>query len=309
MLRRPSPTPSRRRPVTLGAALAAASLVLGACATFTDNRAAARVDDATLSLDELDELIIGATPGAEPGERVTVPLPTARNLLNTWILTEVLRGELEAAGRPLTDDDRAVASADLAAQLGADWEIGLTPALRDLQVEQQAAITVWGQTEEEPPGVEQLRASYQRGPVESGIVCVAHILVDTEAEAANVLADLAGGAAFAELAAERSTDLGTAAVGGVLPCSSTNDFVQSVVPEFGEAVIGASIDEPAGPVETMFGFHVIRLRPFEEVSDEGLESIYLSDGVRFRRASRAADVYVDPRYGSFDPDAGVVQIG
>ena len=84
---------------------------------------------------------------------------------------------------------------------------------------------------------ERVRPLYEAGAAESGIVCASHILVASEAEANEVIAEVEGGATFADVAAERSTDTGSAQNGGSLGCVPAEQFEQQFVPEF---VAGAS---------------------------------------------------------------------
>lgn len=91
------------------------------------------------------------------------------------------------------------------------------------------------------PDVEQVKA--------------AHILVEDEAKAKELIAKLNEGADFAELAKENSTD-GTAQTGGELGYFSKAD----VVPEFANAAFAMKAgDYSKEPVKTDFGFHVIKL--------------------------------------------------
>jgi hypothetical protein len=287
-------------------ALLAASLTLGACSTVNDSQSASRVGDATLGIDELEELLVAATPGATAEEPVDVAGDTARAVISNWVLTRILEDEVAAAGGEITEADRTAATEQLA-QSSEGWDA--TPAvLQELQIAQQAAITVWSGIEEPAPSEEELRAIYEQGIEASDIACTAHILVETEAEALDILAELEDGADFATLAAERSLDTASGQSGGSLPCSTANSFAQQYVPEFVEAAFAAEVGVPVGPVETDFGFHVIRLRPFDEVGDD-VAALHTDLGARFRRAARTADVYVDPRYGAFDPVAGVVPLG
>ena len=96
-----------------------------------------------------------------------------------------------------------------------------------------------------------------------------HILVETEQEARAIIGELAGGADFAALARERSTGP-TGPDGGDLGYFTRG----RMVPAFEQAVFAL---EPGGftaePVETRFGWHVIKLEdrrpvqppPFEQV--------------------------------------------
>ena len=81
-----------------------------------------------------------------------------------------------------------------------------------------------------------------------------HILVETKDEADAIKAELDGGADFAELAKEKST--GPSGPGG----GSLGWFGPGMmVPEFEEAVAGMEAGGVSEPVETQFGWHVIKL--------------------------------------------------
>jgi len=83
-----------------------------------------------------------------------------------------------------------------------------------------------------------------------------HILVETEDAAKAVIAELAKGADFAELAKARSKDPSGAHNGGDLGYFSQKDMV----PEFASAAFAMSPGEVSKtPVKTQFGFHVIKV--------------------------------------------------
>jgi len=83
-----------------------------------------------------------------------------------------------------------------------------------------------------------------------------HILVRTEPEARAVIAELAKGTDFTELAKRRSTDPSAAQNGGDLGFFKRADMVK----EFADAAfaLNAGQTSPA-PVRSSFGFHVIRV--------------------------------------------------
>ena len=82
-----------------------------------------------------------------------------------------------------------------------------------------------------------------------------HILVDSEAEAKQIIEELTGGADFAELAKKRSTGP-SSAKGGDLGFFEKGQMV----PEFSEAAFALKIGEfTKAPVQTQFGWHVIKL--------------------------------------------------
>ena len=82
-----------------------------------------------------------------------------------------------------------------------------------------------------------------------------HILVETEAEAIDLIKQLNGGAKFEDLAA-KSKDAGSAAKGGDLGFANPKAYV----PEFSQALVALKKGElTQNPVKSQFGFHIIRL--------------------------------------------------
>ncbi|WP_210878210.1 peptidylprolyl isomerase [Roseovarius autotrophicus] len=82
----------------------------------------------------------------------------------------------------------------------------------------------------------------------------AHILVETEEEAARLVTEIEDGANFAALAQERSIGP-SGPSGGELGWFSEGVMVQ----EFFDAVAALEVGAVSGPVQTQFGWHVIRL--------------------------------------------------
>jgi peptidyl-prolyl cis-trans isomerase C len=94
----------------------------------------------------------------------------------------------------------------------------------------------------------------------------AHILVDDEAKAKELKAQIDGGADFAEVAKANSSD-GSAANGGDLGWFGLGQMV----PEFEGAVRDMEVGSVAGPVKTQFGWHIIKLNDKRETSPPPLE--------------------------------------
>lgn len=92
-----------------------------------------------------------------------------------------------------------------------------------------------------------------------------HILVESQTAAEDILASLAAGESFSDLARSLSTDTGSGARGGELGWSLASRYVT----EFADAVRDAEIGAFVGPVQTQFGFHVIQVRAREERPLEG----------------------------------------
>lgn len=105
-----------------------------------------------------------------------------------------------------------------------------------------------------------------------------HILVATEQEAKDLLAELKKGTAFDKLAREKSTDKASGAEGGDLGWFKRTDMVK----EFSDAAFNLKKGELSdAPVKTQFGFHVIKVEDrrqapppsFEELSDQIREEL------------------------------------
>jgi peptidyl-prolyl cis-trans isomerase C len=110
---------------------------------------------------------------------------------------------------------------------------------------------------------------------------VEHILIEKEADAKAITAQLKAGANFEELAKAKSKDPGSAPTGGDLGWVSE----KSLVPEFSKAMVqlkkGQITDKP---VKTQFGWHIIKMDdvrdvkapPMEEIKDQ-LKQMIASD--------------------------------
>jgi peptidyl-prolyl cis-trans isomerase C len=112
-----------------------------------------------------------------------------------------------------------------------------------------------------------------------------HILVETEAQAKDIIAKLKGGAKFEELAKQSKDN--TANNGGDLDWASPATYV----PEFSKAMVSlqkGAITET--PVKTQFGYHVIKLEDvraakipaFEEAKGQIAEALQQRQLAQFR---------------------------
>lgn len=95
-----------------------------------------------------------------------------------------------------------------------------------------------------------------------------HILVETEEAAAELVTELEGGADFAELAKEHST--GPSGPGG----GELGWFGKgSMVAPFEEAVLAAEVGAISAPVQTQFGWHVIKVNETRIKDAPALEEV------------------------------------
>jgi peptidyl-prolyl cis-trans isomerase C len=96
-----------------------------------------------------------------------------------------------------------------------------------------------------------------------------HILVADEAKAKELLAQLDGGADFAELAKANSTDTGSGANGGDLGWFGLGMMVKP----FEEAVVAATPGKVVGPVKTDFGYHLILVKETRVAAQPTLDDL------------------------------------
>ncbi|GAB5447114.1 foldase protein PrsA [Gymnodinialimonas sp.] len=118
---------------------------------------------------------------------------------------------------------------------------------------------------------EELQAAYDEayGSVEPTVEYnAAHILLEGQEDAENMLAELGEGADFAELAAEHS--IGPSGPNG----GALGWFTEGMmVPEFEAAVLELEPGEVSSPVQTQFGWHIVLLNDTREQAAPTLEDV------------------------------------
>ena len=99
---------------------------------------------------------------------------------------------------------------------------------------------------------------------------VEHILVDKEADAKAIIAQLKAGANFEDIAKVKSKDPGSAKNGGDLGWVSD----KALVPEFSKAMVqlknGQTTDKP---VKSQFGYHIIKVLDSREAKAPSLDEM------------------------------------
>lgn len=141
-----------------------------------------------------------------------------------------------------------------------------------------------------------------------------HILVDTEDEALSLVEALDGGADFADLAKEKSTGP-SGPNGGELGWFGAG----MMVAQFEEAVLDLEIGQVSGPVQTQFGWHVIKLNDsrllaaptLDNVRDDLAEELeQQAIKITLEELTEAADIF-RPDLSNFNPavlnDTGLVR--
>lgn len=107
-----------------------------------------------------------------------------------------------------------------------------------------------------------------------------HILVDKEAEAKDIIAQLKKGAKFDKLATEKSKDAGSASKGGDLGWNLPSNYVKP----FADALVKLKKGQyTQTPVETQFGWHVVKLDDTRPVKVPQYEDVKTKIQQRFQQ--------------------------
>jgi hypothetical protein len=286
------------------AVLASLLLVLTGCGTAAvPGGAPATVDGDPVPRDRFEQAVRELTATTEeldlgqPGDELQ------RRVLALMIQARVIAHQAEEQGIEVDDAEIEQRYQQELEQAGGEDGLremlafrGLTPELfREELLPMHARVDVMRE-----------RLAADHGPLE--LRTVRHILVESEDEAQQIVAELGDGADFGELAEERSIDPGSGPLGGDLGANARGAFV----PEFDEAAWAADVGEVVGPVESPFGFHVIEVTDEEMVDVDDLDLQQLDELVGpalmeiVSRAFAESDIRVDPAIGRWDPEGGVV---
>jgi len=284
------------------------ALILGACGSGVGNDPAATVDGIVITVDEVESLMTG--------ESSVVNRPTFAQFLGAAIQIQVILAVAEADYGVVPSEDEISEEADrIYADNGLDLsredfleQRGFSENMLQAIASQQLAVTrVQEMLTSAEPTEEQLAEARKEAEWGLAEVCLSHILVETEEEAADVLDRLEAGEEFADLATELSTDPAVVDNSGDYGCSPPARFVEP----FAEAAMAAELNVPTNPVETEFGFHVLLVTdrtdadPAEIPSDEELaESLTPTLEVQalnewFAEIMLAAQVVVEEEFGTW----------
>jgi parvulin-like peptidyl-prolyl isomerase len=158
---------------------------------------------------------------------------------------------------------------------------------------------------------ETLRARYDEQLGTFTTLEVAHILVEDEAEAERIAGEVTP-ETFEQVARRESIDPGSAQDGGNLGTYSEADFLAQFDADFVAGALELEPGEISGPVETQFGWHVIRMvnrevAPFEDVEEQlraGSAGQVFQEWMLEQLDSTEIDV--NPRFGRLDRETGEV---
>jgi parvulin-like peptidyl-prolyl isomerase len=249
-----------------------AALALVACGTPTV-QTVARVDNAILTRADLDKRIATRQSALkpQPGQPAPSPLDLERQVVGLFVQENLLLSVAKQRGITVSDQEiekqigefrTNIAAAGSSIDEAITAQLGFSgpdsPEFRQFvsyYIAQQKLGETLVTTDTVRQQVEQQVMAEASKTVEKADV--AHILVDTEDEAKQVIARLDKGEKFEDLAKELSKDPGSKDNGGVYRDIQKGQFV----PEFDKAMFEdlKPGETTKTPVKTQFGYHVIRL--------------------------------------------------
>jgi peptidyl-prolyl cis-trans isomerase C len=239
---------------------------------------------------------LAATAPAKAAKVATVngvAIPKA--YVDAVVNAQVQQGTPDSEEMRASITDRLV-ELEVLAQAAGKKGLGKSPEVKaQLEVQRMQALAnayVLDYVKSHPVSDEAAKAEYDRLRAKSGDkdYKARHILVDTEEEAKGIIARLKLGEKFEDLA-KASKDTGTKDKGGELDWSTADNYVKP----FSDAMVKLEKGQYTDtPVQTQFGWHVIRLddtRPakypeFDEVKEQLKQSMQQPEVQKMVKALR-----------------------
>lgn len=314
-----------RLPFRLVGAATAGVLVSSACAGVSAN-VAATVDGADIPVAQVEQLVRARLEAPQfadmpADQRVAQTDALQQQVVASLVTQELLRVAAAERGVEPTQAELDEAWDLQVAAIGG--EEALPQALADAglteeQAREQVAATVRQRKLQESfdDSVEvseaELQELYEQQLPQLETVDTAHILVETEEEAEAIIGLLEDGADFADLATARSIDPSAQQNAGELGPVA----VGQLVPEYVEPLRDAEPGDIVGPVQTQFGWHVIRFGGFDTPSLDEVRGQLRSQLAGGRSGEdlnayltdllERIEVQINSRFGTWDPQTGTV---
>lgn len=301
---RRTPLSTRLRSITV---VAAATTVLAACGSTLGTNAlelgASTVDKSTF--ETILEQLVDAEQIEESDGRIDAEAARA-------VLGALMRGagvEQLLAEYGVTADDAEIA--DVVDQLNQDPEFtGLGTELQELLISLNTQDLALGRIPR--PSSDQVAAMYAKAPASVGALCLRHLVVEQKATAEAALKDLRGGADFAEVAGRYSIEPNAEQTGGALAsedndCLALSTYQEQFDSKFTAGALTAKAGVPTDPVQSSFGWHIIYVRPYDEVADSLGVLLDESPGALLLTGLLATSkVVVASEYGRWDASLGQI---
>jgi hypothetical protein len=298
---------SRRPQLRIIAISLVALVTLSACGSAAVNEAL-NIDGKSISDDTLNMAI---TQLADAGQ-LTLENGVASGDASRSVLGAMLRGKgteliLEQYGEAVTDADRKLVTDQVMQDAGFDT---LGKELQTLIIELNSADLALARIK--APSEADVATMYESAAASVGALCVQHILVKEEATAKEVLQKLNDGAEFKSTAGEYSIEPNASETGGVLgsvdgDCILLTDYQTQFDTDFVKGVLTAKTGVATGPIKSSFGYHVVLIRPFDDVKASLLALLAKTPGEMLLNGLLATQkVTVASEYGIWNPASGKI---
>jgi peptidyl-prolyl cis-trans isomerase C len=220
-------------------------------------------------------------PKPRPAAAQTAPIATVNGVGVPRTRADLLMQQQGSRGMPDNDQTRAMVRDELInreviAQEAQKSGLAKTPEVQ-MQVDMArqevlvgAYIRDW--MRKNPVTDADVQKEYERAKAQAGDkeYRARHILVETEEQAKNLIAELKKGGKFEDLASKNSKDPGSAQRGGDLDWSVPTTFDR----QFSDAMVKLEKGKfTETPVRTRFGFHVIQLDDVRAVKFPALNEV------------------------------------
>jgi parvulin-like peptidyl-prolyl isomerase len=289
--------------------IAVASLALSACGSSNPVASASeafRLNGVAYSIkdfDALNEALIKV--GQYPSENGTISREDLAVTLAVLIRYQAYVDFAKANGLKETDEDRNAVNADADADPNfASYPEALRETLLKLNVSDRVMERVTA------PTLDELKKLYNKMPASAGVLCLSHILLETEEEAREALKEVTSGTPFAQVAAAKSIEPGASQSGGALKdgeedCNALPSLQQSFDPDFMVGAIAAKPGVPTGPIKTQFGWHIILSHEFDDVKESAARVLAQNTGALLLAGHLATvNVSVNSKYGVWNGATG-----
>jgi parvulin-like peptidyl-prolyl isomerase len=291
----------------LASLVALGTLGLAGCGGVTSTDAL-RVGSHSVSADFLRTILTQlGDAGQIKIDNGQVPADSSRSVLNALYRGEATKELLAKYGVEVTDADRT----KVTTQVSQDPAFaGLGKELQELIISLNAGDLALARIT--APSEADLKAMYETAPASLGMMCVAHLVVKDESTAREALGVLDSGEKFATVAAKYSIEPGADKSGGVLgsadgDCIPLTDYQSKFDKDFVAGALSAKAGVPTGPVKSSFGYHVIYVRPFDDVKLSVTTLMKTNPGEFLISGYMAtADVKIGSKYGRYNPATGTI---
>lgn len=226
--------------------LLSAMLVFTACTQAADEKAAALVNGVTIPQSRVDLRVKFAAQQGQP-DSAELQKAIKDDLVNLEIISQAA----------------AKAGLDKQAETAQQIELSRQSILANAFVQDYAKT--------HPVTEEALKQEFDamKARIGNKELKLYHILVESEDEAKKVAAELKKGGKFAKIAKARSLDPGSKDKGGELGWSVPANFVQP----FAEAATKLGKGQTSAPVQTQYGWHIIKVEDIRELKVPAFEEI------------------------------------